>query len=191
MAKDYANKEQNFIDEMTLKSVYKNKSKAKYKYLPILAISIILIIAISSLANISPKEKAEASTFKKKSSKDTETNIEITPSEDESEQCSLSDPKFGGINSKSCSGDDYQKTYECFESSEEIDGIIHEFQLSDETYMVYNIAYREGPSKDKYRIMAVFKDTKCLVNITSSIESKESIIKAFEDERFKLLELNS
>ena len=174
--------------------VYSAKSKARNKYLPAMAIFIVLLIGVFALTNLAPQDNAQASTpgIEKQEPKDKKVAVETSNENDASEEnCNPIDPKFGGNRSQICDSNNYEKVYECFDDQTALDSAITSYGLNDQTYITDEIVYREGEIEDTYRLMAAFKKTKCIINLTATIENKSAITEAFEVERINSLTLNS
>lgn len=174
--------------------IYSAKSKAKNKYLPAMAIFVVLLIGVFALTNIAPQDNAQASTpgTEKQEPQDKKVTVETSKEKDLSEEnCSPSDPQFGGSRSQTCDSNNYEKTYECFDDQSLLEKAITSYGLSNESYVADEILYREGEIENSFRIMAAFKNTKCIINLVSSIENKAAITEAFEVERINSLTLSS
>lgn len=174
--------------------VYSAKSKARNKYLPALAIFVFLLIGVFALTNVAPQDKAQASTpgAEKPQLEDKKVLLDTQDTQDPTgEECSPSDPQFGGSRSQNCDSNNYKKVYECFDDLETLDKAITSYALNDNTYIADEIVYREGEIEDTFRIMAAFKKTKCIINLTSATENKASITEAFEVERINSLSLSN
>lgn len=174
------------VNNSNFAPVYSSKSKIKNKYIPAIAVFFVLIIAVFALSNITPSKKAQASTPRVHAKQEKEVKIEPTIPKDKKNQeetCVESEPKFSGQRSQTCTGDKYQKTYECFDDDAKFNDLISSYALSDQTYMIDNIVFREGDIENTSRIMAAFKNTKCVVNLTSAIEDKTVLVEVFDKQR--------
>lgn len=166
--------------------IYTSKSKVKNKYIPAFAVFFVLIIGVFALSSMSPPDNAQASTNEPK--KDAVKEVQINNSEVEKvdkaeESCTESTPQFDGIRTQTCDGENYKKTYECFDDETAFDETIYSYELKDETYLIDNVIFREGSIDSTYRIMAAFKNTKCIINLTSTIENKAELSEVFDAER--------
>ena len=162
---------------------YKTKKVTRVKYLaiPISIVVISMIIFSLSSLDIGKKEKSQPVSLKNKT-----TSTTSAPTNN-AEVCSSTSPLYGGNTMIKCLGDSYAKYHECFTDQQSFETAILNYSLTDETFLSDGVLLREGEisnnSISQYRIMASFNNTRCIIDLTSSIANKDMLLEVFEDNK--------
>lgn len=97
--------------------------------------------------------------------------------------CQSTNPKYGGYISKNCTETRYDKVIECFASSEDLENVNIEYSLINNIRENEGVKYREGEieiaDKNKFRILATFRSTNCLIDLISASSDKDYLQKIF------------
>lgn len=112
--------------------------------------------------------------------KNDKTKNEISTKES---NCQITNPKYGGYISKNCTETRYDKVIECFASSEDLENVNIEYSLINNIRENEGVKYREGEieiaDKNKFRILATFRSTNCLIDLISASSDKDYLQKIF------------
>jgi hypothetical protein len=160
--------------------IYRVRTNQINKIIIITSVLLICLLMIVALNNNSLKKAKTLS----KSKENTITSTKITIPDTDVETCTSTLPIYGGSNAKSCVTPKYTKKYECLMTDEEVNALITKFSLTDQTFSSSNLVSREGEvimnGINSYRIFAVFKNSKCLIDLTTDTKNKDLLYEIFE-----------